>query len=206
MLCGRCFVNAIGWLTLLRFGKIDDGFGCDHFTHPTLLKGKKTPSSEEKLPSPHYVLAHYALRQIALSDPLQFLDVVTSSNAGPFLAAIFQSVEERSGQKFPFRSSDLSIHSVRIKNFPSVVIQLPEPQETAEAFMVALVITMAPSPQSAISNQQSVARYFTLEKGFTLTDEARTVLAEWTTDRHSNYGDGPVATVDAFCKAISQHV
>ncbi len=125
---------------------------------------------------------------------------------GPFLAAIFQSVEERSGQRFPFSSSDLRIHSVRIKNFPSVVIQLPEPQETAEAFLVALVITMSASPQNATSNQQSVARYFALEKGFTLTDEARTVLAEWTTDRHSNYGDGPVATVDAFCQAISQHV
>ena len=170
------------------------------------LKGKKTPRLVEKLPSPHYVLANYSLRQIALSDPSQFVDVVTSANAGPFLAAIFQSIEERSGQKFPLRSSDLSIHSVRIKNFPSVVIQLPEPQETAEAFMVALVITMAPSAQSATSTPQSVARYFTLEKGFTLTDEARTVLAEWIRDRHSNYGDGPVATVDAFCQAISQHV
>ncbi len=47
------------------------------------------------------------------------------------------------------------------------------------------------------------ARYFTLERGIGWSDQPRTVFCEWTAEgQHSNYGDGPPATVPEFAEAI----
>ncbi len=49
-------------------------------------------------------------------------------------------------------------------------------------------------------------RLVTLEKGFSLSNEPRTVLAEWANDSHANYGDGPEPTLDAFVGARAEYV
>jgi hypothetical protein len=72
--------------------------------------------------------------------------------------------------------------------------------------MVALVALIDTSSNEPPDPDSVRGRYFTLEKGFSLSSEPRTVLAEWDMTSHSNYGDGPPATVEAFSAALAGHV
>lgn len=170
------------------------------------LKPKAAPLTEDDGPSPDYAFAHYALRQVALSDPLQFLAIAASPDAERFMAAVFQEVSERCGRKASFDAASIKIHPRRVNTFPCAVVELPEPKEMAEAFMVALVVPIDTSQKHPAGVETIKGRYFTLEKGFTSSNEPRTVLAEWDSKGHSNYGDGRLANVDAFVTALTAHV
>ncbi|WP_442483207.1 hypothetical protein [Aeoliella sp. SH292] len=170
------------------------------------LKRKPGPQAEDDGTSPDYAFAHYALRHIALSDPLQFLAIAASPDAEQFMDAVLQDVAEQCGRKTSFDAASIKIHPTRVNAFPCAVVELPEPQEMAEAFMVAVVVPIDTSTEQLPEPGTVVGRYFTLEKGFSLSDEPRTVLAEWDTEAHSNYGDGPAPNVDAFITALSEHV
>lgn len=171
------------------------------------LKRKPAPAPDDEGPSPDYVFAHYALRHIALAEPLQFLAIAVSPKANRFIDAILQDVEEQCGRQTSFTAESINLHPIRVNEFPCVVVELPEPKEMAEAFMVALVVPIDVSLENPPETDEVTGRYFTLEKGFSLSnDEPRTVLAEWDAETHSNYGDGPEANVDAFAAAISKHM
>ena len=170
------------------------------------LKRRPAPQSEDDGPSPDYAFAHYALRQIALAEPLQFLAIAASPDAERFMDAVLQDVAEQFGRKTSFDATSIKIHLTRVNECPCAVIELPEPRETAEAFMVALVVPIDISSQQPPQMDSVESRYFTLEKGFSLSNEPRTVLAEWDTEGHSNYGDGPAATVDDFVAALRGHI
>jgi hypothetical protein len=169
------------------------------------LKRKNDPPQDEG-PSPHYVFAHYALRQLALSSPLNFLAMMASPDANGFLDSILDQVAERCGQRPAFDHSAIKIHPLRVKQFPCAILELPEPKEIAEAFMVALVVPFDASSSEPPDADALTGRFFTLEKGETLDGQPRTVFAEWDEEGHSNYGDGPVVDVEAFCEAISSRV
>ena len=166
------------------------------------LKRKPEPPPEDDDPSPDYVFAHYTLRQIALSDPLQFLAIAASPDAERFMDAVLQDVAKQCGRKTSFSASSIKIHSTRVNDFPCAVVELPEPKEMAEAFMVALVVPIDTSSEEPPEMDTVKARYFTLEKGFSLSNEPRTVLAEWDTEIHWNYCDGPAPTSNEFVAAI----
>jgi hypothetical protein len=170
------------------------------------LKRKPAPEPDDEGPSPDYVFAHYALRLIALSDPLQFLVIAASPNVKQFMSKVLQDVSRKCGRQASFDANSVKIHTRRVNNFPCAVVELPEPKEMAEAFMVALVVPVDPSQVHSTNDEPIKGRYFTLEKGFSISDEPRTVLAEWDLEGHSNYGDGPAANVDAFVDALSGHL
>ncbi len=170
------------------------------------LKRKQPHPPEDDGPSPDYAFAHYALRQIALSDPLRFLAMAASPDARHFIDAVLKNVAEQCGRPTTFEAASVKIHPVRVKDFPCAVIELPEPREMAEAFMVALVVPIDTSFKEPPDANSITGRYFTLEKEFSLTKDRRTVLAEWNMTRHSNYGDGPPATVEAFVAALTGHL
>ena len=171
------------------------------------LKRQKMSSEEEVGPSPDYVFAHYALRQAALHDPLRFLTILAMPQAEQFIASVMKNVAEQCGRPTTFNAADIQIHRVRINGFPSAIIQLPEPKEMAEAFMVALVLPMDKSGNPPPGHESLQGRYFTLEKGFSFSGEPQTVLAEWTAKgARANYGNGPLATVAEFINALGVHV
>ncbi len=170
------------------------------------FKRKKPLPPEDDGPSADYAFAHYALRQIALSDPLQFLAIAASPDANRFIDAVLKDVAEQCGRPTSFDATSVKIHPVRVKEFPCAVIELPEPRAMAEAFMVALVAPIDMSANEPPVTNSITGRFFTLEKGFTLSNVPRTVLAEWTMTSHLNYGDGPPATVEAFIAAIAAQV
>ena len=172
------------------------------------LKRKPKPPGESKSngPSPHYAFAHYALRHIALSGPLQFLAVTASPESDQFFNSVLDDVAKQCGRKASFDASSISIHPTRVNNFPCVIVELPEPAEMAEAHMVALVALIDISSEQLPDMDKVPARYFTLEKGFSLSNEPRTVLAEWDHESHANFGDGPEATAEAFAATLAKHV
>lgn len=168
------------------------------------LKRKPEPPPAVEGPSPDYAFAHYALRQMALSDPLRFLAVMASPDAHRFLDALLDDVAEQCGRKPSFDAQSITIHPTRVASFPCAIIRLPEPKEMAEAFMVAVIVPIDPSSTSLPASDTIKGRYFTLEKGFTLSNEPRTVLGEWDAQMHSNYGNGPAPTVEAFAAALTK--
>lgn len=173
-------------------------------------RAPEPPTSGDADPRPaHYVFAHYALRGIALSHPEQCLAVLASDEAKRFLAAILNSVNEQLGASEPaadFTAEDIRIQTTRAGDHPCAVIEMPPARATAEAHFVAIVLPGGFGEQPA-GAAPLPARYFTLEKGFELSGEPRTVLCEWTADgTHSNFGDGPPPTVADFVAAIADHV
>src|SRR5439155_967526 len=135
------------------------------------------------------------LRQVALDDPLQYLAVLASPEARGFMEAMFDFVCkqcQKQGEEPDFAPEDVKIHPVRIKDYPCAIIEMPPPKGTTEAFFTALVLLQDLASASVPEDIPLSARYFTLEKGFSLDGRPRTVLAEWSESGHSNYGDGPV--------------
>lgn len=165
---------------------------------------KKKPVADEG-PAPHYAFAHYALRQIALADPLRFLTTVASEHAAAFFDAILQDVATQCGQPADFTGEDIMVHPVQIEGYPCAIIELPEPTEMAQAHMVAIFVDVDPMEPPEDASSVS-ARFFTLEKSIALDDEPSTVLGEWTDTTHANFGSGPDPTVHDFSKAIREHI
>lgn len=171
-----------------------------------LFRPKKKIASPDAGPRcHHYTMAHHALRQVALEDPLMYLGVLASPDAEPFLASLFQSVcnhcSER-GEKPDFKPSDLQIHRTRVNGFPCVIVEMPPPIATAEAYFTALIGFLDPS-QKIAEDTKVEARYFTLEHGFNLDGTPRTVMCEWDNESHMNFGSGPSPTVGEFIRALS---
>jgi hypothetical protein len=157
-------------------------------------------------PSPNYAFVHVYLRQLALSDPLRFLAVAASPQVSQFVESVRQAVAEVCGRPPTFDAASVTFHLQRINGFPSVVVEFPEPRAIAEAHMVAFVVMVDTASEKPPAAETVTARYFTLEKGLSLTSTPRTVLAEWDSTTHSNYGDGPPAEVPAFVEAITGFV
>lgn len=169
------------------------------------LKRKPAASSDGDGPSPEYAFAHYALRQLALAKPVHFLALMASPKAQPFFKDVLADVSEQCGRKCSFDAAAVQVHHGRIAEYPCAVIVLPEPKNMAEAYMVAVVALIDPS-QDEPDIENVKGRYFTLERGLSLAGGTRTVLCEWSETGHSNYGDGPPATVEAFVSALREHV
>lgn len=170
------------------------------------LKPKKPPAPpglpDDDGPSFRYMLAHYALRQTALDAPLQYLAILASPDARRFIGVIMVSVTEHLGRPPDFTVDAVKVHPVRVKDYPCAIVEMPEPREIAEAHFTGLVVLLKPVDDLPQDPKDLSARYFTLEKGCTLDGAPRTVLAEWDQTSHSNYGDGPSPTVEAFARAI----
>lgn len=171
---------------------------------PPAAEADDEVSSAADGPSPEYALAHYALRFLALGDPLRFLGTVASPDAPQFIAAVMKDVAEKCGRMPAFRPHDVKIHPTRVGDFPCAVIEFPEPKEIAEAHFVALVLPIDTSAGLPDVAERPKGRYFTLEKSITFGAGARTVLAEWSEDTHSNYGDGPPPNVAEFVAALTK--
>lgn len=158
---------------------------------------------DDKGPSIHYVLAHYALRQLALQDPLRYLSILASPQARDFLQAVLDDVSEGLTEERRFTAEDLYIHPGMIGEFPCAIVEFPPPAEMTEVHFTALVAFVdldaeLPPPEEVR------ARYFTLERGMGIDDKPRTVLCEWTTGSHLNFGDGPPPTLRGFIEALEK--
>jgi hypothetical protein len=170
-------------------------------------KADRSPSPDTEPRCHHYALAHYVIRQALLEDPLRCLALLASEDSQAFLEFLFNSAcelcSERTKEKPDFQATDVHVHRLRVTDFPCVIIEMPRPIATSEAFFTALVAYI--DRGSEITPATVVpARYFTLEQGFNVDENPRTVLCEWTTTNHVNYGDGPKPTIDDFANSLAK--
>lgn len=169
------------------------------------FKKKDDDREQEKRTPHHYVLAHVALRQVALADPYGFFAVMTSPQRQAFLDDLWQQVCERYDAEgtASFTSSDIDVQTTQIGDYPTVLIEMPEPHFVAEAHMVCVVLKVPPQQPPPPPDDPEI-RYFTLEKGRSVrTGKAKTVLGAWEGGSHTNYGDGPEATPGAFLERVA---
>lgn len=157
----------------------------------------------------HYVFAHVALRQVAFEYPVEIIAALGSEKADALIDDLWQSVEQACSDqgpddRAPVDRQAIRIHRVRVGVYPTAIVEMPTPIATTEAYFAAVVLCVDPEA-TGLSKEDIEVRYFTLEFGAKLApgDEDRTVLCEWTEDgSHANMGDGPIADVSLFAKAI----
>jgi hypothetical protein len=154
----------------------------------------------------HYELAHYAIRQTALADPLLFLAIMASPESRRFIDEIFNSVCELFQQVPAFTSAEIKVYPGRVKGFPCAIIEMPTPTKSPEAYFTGLVALVDLDAGIPEERKNVAARYFTLEKGVLPDGNPRTVLGEWHESMHGNFGTGPAPTVEAFARAIENHL
>lgn len=155
----------------------------------------------------HYTFAHLALRQVAFHDALRVLAVLGSPDADDFVAELWSVVDKalaRRGVYTDLGPNDILVHRRTVAGCPCAVLQMPEPIAVTEAHFVAIA-SLATFEEIQAGGGPIPIRYFTLERGVSLEQgDERTVLCEWTCDgAHGNYGDGPVAELDAFMEVLA---
>ena len=167
---------------------------------------KKPPDAMLSQPRKlHYTFAHKALREICAEDPLQLFSIMGSPERDKFLAWLCNRIAQRSGDTGDTLSAeDIEVTTLRVGNYPTILIKMPEPRAAAEAHFVGIVLTATLS--EAEPDKTTTYRYFTLECGVNLDSAIRTVMCEWAGDGHRNYGDGPPATAEAFLQAVQDKV
>lgn len=153
----------------------------------------------------HYALGHIALRQICKANPLGFFGAMASEDRGLFCKEVWDSVCKHCAPtgKPAFDITDVKISTMRLADYPTVLIRMPPPANIAEAHMVAIVLKIPRDAQTQPDNAEFA--YFTLEKGADEDGTERTVLCSWSMDdTHSNHGDGPPVDKDAFLAAVEK--
>lgn len=168
-----------------------------------LNRGKAPPPDDDEGPSTHYALAHLALRGFALAQPVPFLAIAASPDAGRLIQDLINDVEKACRRPMGFGADAVKLHPVRVKTFPCVVVELPPPTQLAEAHMTALIANIDLAGGERPDPTSVTGRYFTLEKSIR---QSGTMLGEWTTSEHRNYGEGPRPTVEEFVAALAAHV
>lgn len=157
----------------------------------------------------HYVMAHVILRHMALGDPLNYLEILTSPEAPSFLQFAFDEVCKKCNVQCQpdFSPSDLLIFCSKVLNHPCLIIQMPKPATVVEAHFTALVVELHYAKDSKDNGPPEIAsaRYFTLERGISTEGKEIAVLCEWTIAQHSIFADNVEPSVDGFVAAIERN-
>lgn len=152
----------------------------------------------------HYHFAHIALRQHAKENPVGLFRVLWSGRRLEFVKDLWRQVCEScdSEGKASFDASDLRFQKKVLGKFPAVLIEMPKPHFTAEAYMIVLVLEKAIAELRR--DEPLTMRYFTLELTHDPdSNDEKTMFCEWQSDGHSNYGAGPEATTRAMLERVA---
>jgi tellurite resistance protein len=119
-------------------------------------------------PPARYVFAHQALPSIAFDNPGGFLGALSDSN--PRRDALLRDLWREVVADCPWDTEaaglnpEFLVHPFLLCGNCGILIELPEPQMTSEAFLAAVVVRL---PRSAVAtpSDRPPTWYFTLEKG-----------------------------------------
>ena len=156
-----------------------------------------------KQPRPHhYAFAHIALKMICDSDPIQFFTVMGSDQKDKLLNFLWNNVVEQceGGQKPDFTMDDITIHTVKLGDYPVVLVIMPPVMALTEAAMVAIVLKS--NKEVGSSGKQVAYRYFPLELSLGQDGKLQTALCEWVGEEHINHGLSPEPNMKDFLTEI----
>jgi hypothetical protein len=149
-----------------------------------------TTDSQTNAPQQHYAFAHRMLPSIFLNEPAKFIGTLEQAG-NDFLYYLWESLGNRLEASDLVAPEGLDCQLNQLDNDTTIaLITLPPPQQITEAYFVATVY------------RPPMKRFITLEYGSHGDGRQRTVLCEWTADIHSNMGDGPEPTLEAFFEAV----
>jgi hypothetical protein len=154
-------------------------------------------------PSQRYVFAHLMLPQVVHDDPEKARALLSGPEGGGFLAFLWHRVSERlpEEERAPPEGLRSSRHA-EPNGTVIVLVTMPPPQRSPEAYFAAVVFTPGPRKLLFFRHPPTV-KYLTLELGHTMGGETRTVLCGWSKDgTHYNMGDGPPPESDAFLARV----
>ena len=150
----------------------------------------------EKLREIHYLFCHRILPQmIQTTGGSEIWEILKSDKADAFLEFVWNQISQKDGVKW-LDPKGLCGSTFQADSLELIIITLPQPTATPEAYFVAV----ARHPK----DHPSDLRYFTLEASFVDDLPRRTVFGEWTKNGHINYGSGPEPDVQAFISRIRQ--
>ncbi|WP_022835034.1 hypothetical protein [Salisaeta longa] len=179
----------------------------------------------------HNHLVHRVLRDVALDDPGATIDRLAHfDDALAFLGSLCQRVEQVCGLRRPmfFHPAFMPAQPQTIAGRRAVTVLMPPACFPTEAHFVAIVEGRpedadAPDTEARASGgaspsvpavpdegwgdapQATSGRYFTLEHVMAVDDAPPdTMLCEWRSGAHVNYGPGPEPCHDAFAEAIAR--
>ncbi|PRQ09532.1 hypothetical protein [Enhygromyxa salina] len=160
----------------------------------------------------HYQFVHVALRTLVFQEPRLATALWELDDPGPLLDDIALQVVRACrgrGEGGEIRAAHLSLHKLRLGGYPCVIIEMPPPIATTEAYMLAILGRpegeVRPDTGDADDDQPG-RRYFTLEYS-SHRPSPHTVLGEWTAQgSHMNMGGGPEPTVEAFVAELARFV
>ncbi len=165
----------------------------------------KRHSIEIKQTQHHYALAHIVLRQRCFNDPIAFFLIMASPKQQEYMEKLWAYVRlQCDGMGMAnFAIQEVKIDYFHFKGYPALLITMPPPQFTAEAYMVLIVLKI-PIEKLDLQSEDAKVGYYTLEKGINaMTAGDRTVLCEWSGESHLNYGNGPEPTSQSFINAVT---
>ena len=160
--------------------------------------------TRDELPMPrphHYLFAHRMVPTMFFTDPVKFMGALRN-NGENLLYFLWGRIGQDMKVEDRLLPEGLGCKLIKLDDGLQVgVVSMPKPKGMTEAFMTAVVY------QAAEGEREERQRYFTLEKGMTLSGKMGTVLGEWEgVKNHLNYGDGPKPEVEAFVEAIRRKI
>ena len=149
----------------------------------------------------HYLFAHGVLPTLFYHDPIQFVAICNLAG-GTFVADTWKQTGIDYVKEPAQRLRPVGLQATPIETPPvlGTLIVLPDPERVAEAHMVLAVGTLKKRRfRQPILHKP---KFFTLEYGLDDGGDRITVLCSWSKDQaHSNHGDGPPPTREAFVQA-----
>ncbi len=157
----------------------------------------------------HYSFTHVVLRDAAFANPTQCITTLASADSASYVAGLWQQVVatcKQHQQPAEIKPDDILIHKIRVGAFPCALIEMPTPQQSTEAFFVALVLAIDLS-KADWKFEASPLRFITLEHACGDETQLKTVLGEWVSpERYISHGPGPYPGVDEFAKRVTEIV
>ena len=153
----------------------------------------------------HYVMAHYAFRQICEQDSHYFFSLMASPEKDRFLENLIQQVEGNCpDDTTSLKPDEFKVVLSRVANHPMVLIEMPPAQAYIEAAYIA-VVAMVDMTQP-MDEQEAGVQYFTLELGEGEGADAY-FFCQWQDEDHLNLAEmETLCSLDEFGLVVENRV
>lgn len=143
-----------------------------------------------------YDVAHKYFYGLVMNDPTSFLTAVLK-NRENFLHNIRTDIENKFEVSIPKKIlEEINFSFLTIEDHSIVIIDLPEPEITTEAFAIAVVYTKD-------NNGENIVRYFLFELGKSADDDkALGFFCELENGNHINFGSVEYIVFGSFIDKI----
>ena len=183
---------------------------------------KKT-DTQDRWSRHHYAFAHGALLQLALKMKTCVFSYLTGGTQeerearfNALLKDTDDLVQDGTGRKY--NAADFKITRHSFGDAPCLVVEMPAPRETTEAYFVAIVSRVSEidvlSDDDAAKirggpglRQELNLNYYTLEVSAGYVPGPKSLFCEWAANgRHINHGKSPEPTFEKFVSFLEDFV